>query len=319
MIVTFLEISLTRSGMHPRFMDASAISIRGIRLLHPNVPVRRRSAHLERRAGRSGRLTASVIPFAQVPLRWDSAALIPSALNPTDTPATLESELEQLAGIRSGLVVSGGAQLCGDGSNQATTITFTDMGDVGDLTVTSSLASTGTLSIAPNKVQDGVSQVDEIQVIECTCPDTCSGSFYVSFRGYSSGAIPYDADATSIKNKLEEALTIHGVSVSLTGGTQACDNDGVDISVTFTHDSGDVPQLQLNAGTLAGGSTPTLTLKHSGQTSTQGVVTQTGTKEYVRGATIVACARKISERADVIAILHLATVRGGGSQERLRL
>ena len=215
-------------------------------------------------------------------------------LDHTTTPATLESELEGLTGIRSALTVSGGAQLCGDGSSQATTITFTDMGDVGDITVTDdTLTSGGTKSLAPNKVQDGVSQVDEIQVVECTCTATCSGSFYLSLRGYSSGPIPHDATDSQIKQQLEEALTIDGVSVALTGGTTACDADGVSIAITFTHNSGDVPELQLNSGTLAGGVTPTLTLVHSGTTSSHGAASQTGTKEYVRCNNRGVCAENL--------------------------
>ena len=122
---------------------------------------------------------------------------------------------------------------------------------------------------------------DEVQVVDCTCAATCSGSFYLTFRGETTDAIPHDASATVLKARLEGLRTINQVTVAFTGGTTVCDADGVSSAITFTHDSGDVPNFIISTGTLAStGVAPTLSLFHSGQTSGEGVLSVTGDKEY---------------------------------------
>jgi len=125
-------------------------------------------------------------------------------------------------------------------------------------------------------------QVDEIQVVDCTCSDTCSGNIYISFRGEITDSISFNANEAAVKASLEELSTIRTVSVAFTGGTALCDSDGVSTAITFTHDPGDVPTIRVSKNDLStSGATVSVEIVHSGQTSGQGVVTQTGTKEYI--------------------------------------
>jgi len=125
-------------------------------------------------------------------------------------------------------------------------------------------------------------QQDEVQVLECFCDATCSGNFYLSFRGESTKPISFDASAANIKAALEELVTLREVTVAFTGGTVACDSDGVATAITFTHNPGDVPPLRIAKNALATtGSTAALTVYHSGEPSSLGVATQTGDKEDV--------------------------------------
>lgn len=123
-------------------------------------------------------------------------------------------------------------------------------------------------------------QADEVQVLDCTCSATCSGSFYLSFRGEVTDAIGFDGTAAALEAALEALPTVHGVSVALTGGSALCDADGVSAAVTFTHNPGDVPSLRVHKNDLAtSGATASVAVVHSGQTSGQGVSSVVGTKE----------------------------------------
>ncbi|GBG28563.1 Tenascin [Hondaea fermentalgiana] len=123
-------------------------------------------------------------------------------------------------------------------------------------------------------------QVDEVQVIDCTCSNTCSGNFYLSFKGEVAGPISFDDSAANVQAALEATLQIHGVTVAFTGGTAVCDDDGVSTAITFTHNPGDLPQLRVAKNDLTtSGATTTIEIVHSGQTSAQGVASVTGTKE----------------------------------------
>ena len=95
-------------------------------------------------------------------------------------------------------------------------------------------------------------QVDEVQILECTCQGTCSGSFRLKFRGEWTAAIPHYATAQRLKHELEQLDHIRGVSVVFHGAGAApnafvCDNDGVSAAITFTHVPGDVPTLAVDA------------------------------------------------------------------------
>lgn len=45
--------------------------------------------------------------------------------------------------------------------------------------------------------------VDEEQLIDCYCPDQCSGSLRLAFRGHSTRPIPFDSSAELVKYRLE--------------------------------------------------------------------------------------------------------------------
>lgn len=45
--------------------------------------------------------------------------------------------------------------------------------------------------------------VYEEQLIDCYCPDQCSGSLQLSFRGHSTRPVPFDSSAELVKYRLE--------------------------------------------------------------------------------------------------------------------
>lgn len=49
----------------------------------------------------------------------------------------------------------------------------------------------------------GIVGVDEEQLIDCSCPDDCSGSILLAFRGHSTRPIPFDSSAALVKYRLE--------------------------------------------------------------------------------------------------------------------
>ena len=112
---------------------------------------------------------------------------------------------------------------------------------------------------------------------EITC-DATGGSFTLSFRGQTTGAIAYNAVAMrssesgsstgtgvgeSLQAKLESLSTVTdfcatgkcgGVSITYTSGSNACTNGGANvISVEFIADFGDLPPLSASASSLTGG------------------------------------------------------------------
>eukprot|EP00937_MAST-01D_sp_MAST-1D-sp2_P003939 g3939.t1 len=129
--------------------------------------------------------------------------------------------------------------------------------------------------------------VDEVQILECTCLATCSGSFRLQFRGAWTAAIPYSATAERLKYELEQLETVRGVSVTLHGAAAApnafvCDADGVSAAVTFTHVPGNLPDLVFDKTALAStsGTPPTMSVVTTGN-GAQGGTCVTGTKENV--------------------------------------
>eukprot|EP00924_Labyrinthula_sp_SR-Ha-C_P005423 maker-scaffold_1-snap-gene-31.36-mRNA-1 protein AED:0.03 eAED:0.03 QI:0/0/0/1/0/0.5/2/0/763 len=130
------------------------------------------------------------------------------------------------------------------------------------------------------------SQVDEVQVIECGCGagETCSGSFFLKFGRETTTAILPSYTETDVKSALEDLVFISSVTVSLMSSSTGaiCDEDGVSLGITFTHNPGDIPQLRFVGSTLAssgGSGSLILSLVHSGATSTEGIVSVVGTKE----------------------------------------
>jgi len=70
----------------------------------------------------------------------------------------------------------------------------------------------------------GVSYVTEKQILECTCPTTCSGYFYLKYKGEYVKIYHHDT-AAKVKERLEAMTSIPGVDVTFYGGTTVCDND----------------------------------------------------------------------------------------------
>eukprot|EP00941_MAST-03F_sp_MAST-3F-sp1_P004447 g4447.t1 len=104
-------------------------------------------------------------------------------------------------------------------------------------------------------------QVDEIQEIFCVCPDICSGSFRLSFRGETTKDILYSADAAAVEAALEALQTINDVSVTIeAGGSTVCQNLGGMTSVTFLTEHGDLPAMRVMRNALASTTNGTITL-----------------------------------------------------------
>ena len=114
------------------------------------------------------------------------------------------------------------------------------------------------------KGQDGrasytTAMVDEAQTFACTA---ASGSFKFKFRGETTAAISYSAIPSasgesgssagtgvgeSVESKLEALDAIDAVTVTVSGSSTGavCDADGANFVVTFTHQHGDLPDLQI--------------------------------------------------------------------------
>jgi hypothetical protein len=97
------------------------------------------------------------------------------------------------------------------------------------------------------------SQVTEIQVLKCAC-DTCTGTFTLKFRGKSTVAIATDATPAALDAALEGLATVRMVTTTSvedavsTASTTICNTAGVDTIIEFTHDSGNLPPLEITSG-----------------------------------------------------------------------
>lgn len=107
-------------------------------------------------------------------------------------------------------------------------------------------------------------QVDEVQHLNCQC-DGCTGTFALTFRRRTTVNLSPTTTAAELKSALEALDTVHGVQVSISNsGTQLCPAAGATTSITFTHNPGNLPRLQVD-NHLTGG-TVQLSISHSGTT-----------------------------------------------------
>mmetsp|Transcript_20841 Transcript_20841/g.63443 ORF Transcript_20841/g.63443 Transcript_20841/m.63443 type:complete len:684 (-) Transcript_20841:2166-4217(-) len=131
--------------------------------------------------------------------------------------------------------------------------------------------------------------VNEIQTFTC---QAVSGTFTVSFRQFTTGAIAYDATVADLTTALEALDTINTVSVSYSVGASLCTSDSSNVvSVEFLSPHGDLPQMTTDTALLfdAAGTAPTM-----------GVATsQTGTTEEVECSN-----RGICDRATGVCKCH---------------
>lgn len=84
-------------------------------------------------------------------------------------------------------------------------------------------------------------QQDESQMIFCTC-DGCSGTWTYSYRGETTEAIAYGATSTEVQTAIQALSSVTAATVAFTGtpGTAACEAAGNLITITFTHNPGDL-------------------------------------------------------------------------------
>jgi hypothetical protein len=133
-------------------------------------------------------------------------------------------------------------------------------------------------------------QLDEIQILECT---GSSGSFSLKVMGETTSSISFDATAADLETALENLASVRAVDVQLhdsagDGAGAICDSTGAASVITFTHNSGNIPTMIAQVGTLSG----SLTVLSSGDSSLQGgVASQDGTKESVECANRGRCDR----------------------------
>jgi len=118
---------------------------------------------------------------------------------------------------------------------------------------------------------------NEIQILECTCPTTCSGHFYLKFRSEYVQLSPTDT-AAELKAKLETLESIPAVDVTLNGGSTVCDNDGVSTEIEFRNNPGNQPNIiPINMDSLTTTSgLVSLSIVSSGGVGTQGGTSQDG-------------------------------------------
>lgn len=118
-------------------------------------------------------------------------------------------------------------------------------------------------------------EYNERQTVECKATD---GTFTLTFRGFTTANIPYDASEDELKAFLEALPSISsdysdGVTVTYSGSlSQACLSGGNQITVEFLQDFGDLPLMVPNGDSLShfsAATTVTLTV----------IETVTGSKE----------------------------------------
>lgn len=103
-------------------------------------------------------------------------------------------------------------------------------------------------------------QVNEVQMLTCTCAAGCTGSFAFTFRRRTTVNLSPTSTAANLATALAALDTLDTVSVTLSAGTTLCDPTGVAVittSITFTNMPGNLPQLQLQS-LLSTGSTITV-------------------------------------------------------------
>lgn len=106
-------------------------------------------------------------------------------------------------------------------------------------------------------------QFNEIQKITCKAG---GGSFTLTFRGKTTGKIPYNANANTIQTFLQAIPTIHGVTITMYS-PQACSPTGASWTVEFTQDFGNVPLLVADSsGLFFSGSSPQVSFTVAVQT-----------------------------------------------------
>lgn len=91
-------------------------------------------------------------------------------------------------------------------------------------------------------------QVNERQVFKCTNAPSSSNNFKLTYRGFTTIAIPYDSSSTFVKGALEALPNIRGVDVDFRGSsgtaTTVCDNAAANpVQIEFLKDYGDVGHL----------------------------------------------------------------------------
>ena len=95
---------------------------------------------------------------------------------------------------------------------------------------------------------DGSPGTSEVQQVHLSATSAVDGTFRLSFRGQSTGALPYDATEERVQLALEALQTVGRVQVARTGPV----SNGYMWEVTFLQNTGDLPLLTVDKSGLVG-------------------------------------------------------------------
>ena len=85
------------------------------------------------------------------------------------------------------------------------------------------------------------SRLDEIQLIDCRAN---GGTFKIKYRDQTTDALSHAATASDIEAALKTITWLReGITVAHNGGSAVCTTSGASVSITFTHQPGDLPAL----------------------------------------------------------------------------
>lgn len=88
-------------------------------------------------------------------------------------------------------------------------------------------------------------ETNEIQILDCVCPGTCSGGWNFSFYGHIVPMLYFNSTPDDLIAALASLPEIDFLAVSQFNSDLGtlCDSDGVSTLITFTHNPGDIPPL----------------------------------------------------------------------------
>jgi len=125
---------------------------------------------------------------------------------------------------------------------------------------------------------------DEVQLLDCQCPGTCSGYFTLGYKGKNTARIPHDATALLVEAELEKLSTVADVRVTTHGAGTVCPSHGAATAITFLRDYSRHPNMlnvTVNATKLASSAgSVTANMKYQGQSS---AITGQGSIKSVKG------------------------------------
>jgi hypothetical protein len=104
-------------------------------------------------------------------------------------------------------------------------------------------------------------QRENVQLF-CECKGICSGSITISFRGQTTGMIPFNAPYGFVKGRLEDLTTVGLIAVSFdNSNTAICSAAGVTTTITFKTNMGDLPPVTVHNHLTSDTATPVLQMK----------------------------------------------------------
>jgi hypothetical protein len=111
--------------------------------------------------------------------------------------------------------------------------------------------------------------VDEVVLVDCTCPTTCSGSVVLQFMGFTTASIPHDATRELLKARIEALPVVKEVDIDFPNVADAslCDDSGATTSITFTRQPGSLDSVSVLSSLISSGGTPSVAVFEKGDFS----------------------------------------------------